>query len=211
MVGNAQAQMYDNQYRHDNNYYQDDNRYSYDKKDSKSSHTDIQKIKCVNSNINVNGIDITEIPQGSSALATTNEGAGATDASNSENGNGLDKINFDKNLVNICVNVNDNNQIKTIAPEEDQACENCFSILSEEDLEGFLMIFDQTVDSATGEEIDINTLADLCEFLETSTAISSTEKWQLLNTTLNSQGVSQQDRDIILQCLEDLGIIVEPA
>ncbi len=63
MIGNAQAQMYDNQYGYDNNYYQDDNRYSYDKNEPKSSHTDIQKIKCVNSNINVNGIDITKIPQ----------------------------------------------------------------------------------------------------------------------------------------------------
>ncbi len=211
MIGNAQAQMYDNQYRYDNNYYQDDNRYSYDKKDSKSSHADIQKIKCVNSNINVNGIDITQIPQDGTATAAAAD-EGTTDGANTQNGNGFgDKINFDRNLVNKCVNVNDNNQIKTSAPEEDQACENCFSILSEEDLEGFFMIFDQTVDSATGEEIHINTLADLCEFLETSTAISSTEKWQLLNTTLNSQGVSQQDRDIILQCLEDLGIIVEPA
>ncbi|MGE5705872.1 MAG: hypothetical protein ACM3XP_04050 [Nitrososphaerales archaeon] len=68
----------------------------------KSSHADIQKIKCVNSNININGIDITQIPQDSSALAATNEGDGATaDATNSQNANGLaDKINFDKNLVN---------------------------------------------------------------------------------------------------------------
>ena len=101
MVGNAQAQMYDNQYRHDNNYYQDDNRYSYDKKDPKSSHTDIQKIKCVNSNINVNGVDITQIPQDDTATTAANEEAG-TDGANTQNGNGLaDRINFEKNLVNI--------------------------------------------------------------------------------------------------------------
>ena len=40
----------------------------------------IQKIKCVNSYIIITSIDVTEIPQGSSALAATNEGAGATDA-----------------------------------------------------------------------------------------------------------------------------------
>ncbi len=39
---------YRDQYGYDSNYYQDDNRYSYDKKDSKSSHGDIQKISCVN-------------------------------------------------------------------------------------------------------------------------------------------------------------------
>lgn len=90
------AQFYANEYG-----YEDSNYNNYDKQ-SKSSHVDIQKIKCVNSNININGIDITQIPQDSSALAATNEGDGATaDATNSQNANGLaDKINFDKNLVN---------------------------------------------------------------------------------------------------------------
>ena len=59
MVG-AEGKCTPIDYGYDNNYYQDDNRYSYDKHDQKSSHTDIQKIKCVNSNINVNGIDITQ-------------------------------------------------------------------------------------------------------------------------------------------------------
>jgi hypothetical protein len=111
MMGNAQAQMYDNQYGYDNNYYQDDNRYSYDKKDPKSTHVDIQKIKCVNSNVNVNGIDITEIPQDANTLAAANEAGEGPDGTNTQNGNGFgDKINFDRNLVNICVNLNFNNQ-----------------------------------------------------------------------------------------------------
>jgi len=111
MMGNAQAQMYDNQYGYDNNYYQDDNRYSYDKKDPKSTHVDIQKIKCVNSNLNVNGIDITEIPQDANTLAAANEAGEGPDGTNSQNGNGLgDRINVERNLVNICVNLNFNNQ-----------------------------------------------------------------------------------------------------
>ena len=98
--------------------YQDDNRYSYDKNhQKKSSHGDIQKISCVNSNINVNGIDITQIPEDATATAAANEGA-AADAANTQNGNGLaDKINFDRNLVNICVNVNANEQIRITEPE----------------------------------------------------------------------------------------------
>ena len=91
---------------------------------------------------------------------------------------------------------------------EPPTCEGCFSILSEQDLEGFLGIFDDTIDSVTGAEIDINTLEDLCEFLETSTLISSSEKFQLLSTTLNSQGVSDEDEQIILQCLRDLGTVI---
>jgi hypothetical protein len=114
-ITSADAQMYANDYGYDNNYYQDDNRYSYDKKDPKSFHTDIQKIKCVNSNINVNGIDITEIPQDNTALGAANEGA--ADATGAQNGNGWgDRINFERNLVNICVNVNDNEQVKVSPP-----------------------------------------------------------------------------------------------
>ena len=110
MIGNAQAQMYDNQYGYDNNYYQNDNSYSYDKKDPKSSHVDIQKIKCVNSNVNVNGIDITQIPTDDLATAEAANEGGA-DATGAQNGNGGgDRINFDRNLVNICVNLNFNNQ-----------------------------------------------------------------------------------------------------
>jgi hypothetical protein len=119
MIGNAQAQMYDNQYGYDNNYYQDDNRYSYEKNDPKSSHTDIQKIKCVNSNINVNGIDITQIPHDATVLAATNEGG--VEGANTQNGNGLaDRINLERNLVNICVNVNDNEQVKVSPPDEEE-------------------------------------------------------------------------------------------
>jgi hypothetical protein len=87
----------------------------------KSSDVNIQKLNCVNSNINVNGIDITEIPQNPTALAAANEGRAeeTAEAANTQNdnanGNG---INFDRNLVNICVNVNVNDQIKISPPEE---------------------------------------------------------------------------------------------
>ena len=65
MKGIAQAQMYDKQYGYDNNY----NTYY---PEPKSSHTDIQKISYVNSNINVNGIDIEKIPQDDTATAAAN-------------------------------------------------------------------------------------------------------------------------------------------
>ncbi|MGB9169676.1 MAG: hypothetical protein WCB31_12200 [Nitrososphaeraceae archaeon] len=104
MVGNAGAQLYGDQYGYDNH-------------QKKSSHTDIQKIKCVNSNINVNGVEITRIPQegsGVAAGAANEAGAeGTADAANTQNGNGLDGINFDRNLVNVCVNLDFNNQERT--------------------------------------------------------------------------------------------------
>src|SRR5574339_1248751 len=72
-----------------------------------NAQTEIQKIKCVNSNININGVDITQIPRDNTASV-----AAANEEPNRENGNGLaDRINFDRNLVNICVNANNNDQL----------------------------------------------------------------------------------------------------
>ncbi len=140
MIENAQAELYANEYGYDNNYYHDDNRYSYDDNhQKKSSHTDIQKISCVNSNINVNGIDITQIPEDTTATAAANEQAGP-DAANAQNGNGFDKINFNKNLVNICVNVNANEQIRTSTPQ--RTCEECFEeFLSPDEITTFVELF----------------------------------------------------------------------
>ena len=75
----------------------------YDNKHPKSSHVTIQKIKFVNSNINVSGIHTTEIPQQPSGLAvaeTENETDGPDAANGSRSG---DMIDFDKNLVNISI------------------------------------------------------------------------------------------------------------
>ena len=60
--------MYANEYRYDDSY--SNNYYA----EPKSSRTNIQKIKCVNSNVNVNDIDVTHIPQDATVLATANEG-----------------------------------------------------------------------------------------------------------------------------------------
>jgi hypothetical protein len=154
IIGNAQAQSYgyndqysydgnyykdDNRYGYDGNYYQDDNRNSYDNKhQKKSSHTDIQKIKCVNSNINVNGIDITQIPQEDTATTAANEAG--SEAENTQNGNGLaDRINFDRNLVNICINLNENEQVKVTPPDgepEPTATLNVKKVVTCEDFSG---------------------------------------------------------------------------
>lgn len=88
----------------------------------KSADINIQKIKCINENVNVKGIGITEIPQDP---MMTKE-AQAQQENDVPNGNGLlsgDGINFDKNLVNICVNINVNEQVD----ESEQKCEGYFT------------------------------------------------------------------------------------
>jgi hypothetical protein len=101
MITTAQAEPYGDEY-------------GYDKHPEKTN-VNIQKIKCVNSNINVNGIDINRIPQD---FATTNELLGTEEAVNGEqNGDGVGGINFERNLVNICANLNFNDQLRSEVPE----------------------------------------------------------------------------------------------
>ena len=203
---NVQAQMYANEYGYDNNYYHDDNRYGYENNDQKkSSHGDIQKIKCVNSNINVNGIDITQIPEDTTALSATNEGGAAADTANTQNGNGLtDKINFEKNLVNICVNVNDNEQVKVSTPEEEQTCEDCFSMLSDQEITQVIFFANNEFNVET-----IQSIEDLCNFLETST-LPKTELGTKMFIILESAGTDAQEIGFVLDCLEKLELIIDP-
>ncbi|MDR4512849.1 MAG: hypothetical protein MRJ93_14210 [Nitrososphaeraceae archaeon] len=74
----------------------------------------VQSIKCINSNVNINGVDIHK-----RTPTTLAEDATAADAQQLQNGQGnglFGGLNIDKNLVNICVNFNFNEQ-------EDQDCE----------------------------------------------------------------------------------------
>ena len=188
--------MYANDYGYDNNYYQDDNRYSYDKKESKSSHVDIQKIKCVNSNINVNGIDITHIPQDDTATAAANEAADATGA---QNGNGwADRINFERNLVNICVNVNVNEQLKVSPPEEDgRTCEDCFSVLNSTQIGRLLAIVNATSIGAYCDRL-LDTPNTCQEYSSVAIALQSVP------------GITEPQIGAILDCLTETGVIISP-
>ena len=63
----------------------------------------VQKINCVNSNTNINGVEVTQLPPptGNAATAQAEE-----NVPENENGNGLPVgINLDRRLVNICANV----------------------------------------------------------------------------------------------------------
>jgi hypothetical protein len=137
-ITNTQAQIYDFDYGNDHyRAYPDQKR---------GSDVNIQKLKCVDSNINVNGLEITEIPQDATTWAAANEAEERTgEAANTQNGNGLDKINFDKNLVNICLNINFNEQVKINPTDGDEpgtgpeTCEECFEDnINPKTLENFL-------------------------------------------------------------------------
>ena len=122
MIVNAQAQMYNYLYEpHHYNIYPDPKR---------SSDVNIQKIECFNSNITVNGLDITQIQDGAIVAAGANGVNDGPDNRNTQNGNGFgDQINSDKNLENMYVNVNLNEQVK-VNPFEECFRENRLTLMT---------------------------------------------------------------------------------
>jgi hypothetical protein len=75
----------------------------------------VQKINCHNSNVNVNGLDVNQLPPQNEETAVLQE-----DGAANGNGNGLlgdGGLNIDRNLVNVCVNWNDNGQTDGFDPK----------------------------------------------------------------------------------------------
>jgi hypothetical protein len=187
LLGNAQGQIYANDYGYDSNY----NSYP----EAKSSHTDVQKIKCVNSNINVNVIDITPIPQDPNALEAS-ENEGTADAENLQNSNGLaDRINFERNLVNICVNVNDNEQIN--GPDE-LTCEDCW-----------LSVLTRPQIAAALEITNFDSIDELCDFFA-ETPNGNAENLSLGFLLGGIPNITDEQKESIVNCLAELGLITLP-
>jgi hypothetical protein len=205
------------EYGYNNSYeptaYPDNNNY-HKLKDSVS----IEKIRCNNININFIGNNTGNLTLGNNGRLTPTAATGAEDdlSANSFGGSGYDDETnygydegYNNNNPNIgieCIINNNNNNTNFDDSNETEpkpTCETCFSILNDADREGFLDI----VEAILGMEIEINTIEDLCEFLETSTAMSPQDKAALLSTSLNSESVPDGDITTILICLENLGII----
>ena len=77
----------------------------------KASDVNVQKIKCVNENTNINGVDINQLPPPGNEPVVTAQLENGPENGNG-NGNDLlgDGINIDRNLLNICANINLNGQ-----------------------------------------------------------------------------------------------------
>jgi endonuclease/exonuclease/phosphatase family metal-dependent hydrolase len=122
MIVNAQAQMY--------NYLYESHHYNVYPDPKKSSDVNIQKIKCLNNNITVNGFDITQIQDSVIVTAGANGVNDGPDDRNTQHDNGFgNQINLDKNLENMYANVNLNEQIKVI-PFEECSRENRLTLMT---------------------------------------------------------------------------------
>ena len=225
MVG-AQAQQFNGMDQRYNNYEQDygkDNQYnsyepeygmdSYDKqsygKDSNSydkskdsNSVTVKKIKCNNINVNLNGFSGNEIgtapTSGLDALATEAQAAdeGEVGASTLGNGGGSDggrPSGSDSDSRFVCINNNDNNVggETPVTPEPPvDPCEDCFrEFVTEQQISTYLFV--------AGTE----TLEEACDNLESPISEG------LFRSQLADAGVSDTNRDLLIECLEGIGIV----
>ena len=176
------------------------------KKDTNNS-VSINKLNCINNNVNINGNNTRDINVGNSgSSATTNGGNGegylgvGSLGGNYGEGYGKQNKGFD------CIINNNNNNINLISGNnqtEQLTCEECFT-----------------------ENLSVEQLNNLTELLSTSPTLGNLEGLceQLSNATLTNQqkilglififseaGITDETAFLrILECLEELGLITVP-
>ena len=206
--------MYYDEYD-DNTYYKDDNnRYGYDNDKKKSSDAKVQNIKCNNIIINKNGENVDQPPQdGDMTTAATLQGLDNKNFAIDEetswlaplNEESQGNINLDKNVVNVCINKN-NNQITVGEPvEQPPTCEGCFGDLSQEQIDDIFPIM-----FAGG--VAFQTLQALCETLDGDLTDQQRQDLFLVISTglIDAGSLSVEEINAILDCLEGLGLIIAP-
>ena len=197
------GQQYEQDYQqdYDSSYYQSDPRID----DRSQSIKPSQKANCDNKNINVN--DINQIQRQNQAVGNTigtaaalnGESLTGEEALNALTGNDDPLANIDRNIVNICINSNDNTltgtftATQTQTPTEPQTCEECFELfLSRAQIEEFLNLF--------GTDIS---LGQICASFEMNGAESETEFISDLERLLD---LEHDDAVALVECLKNAGI-----
>lgn len=178
----------------------------------KGADVNIQNIKCVNSNENVNGVDTNKVqpepPGVANAQVTEENGAG--------NGNGLlsEGIYFDKNLVNICVNVNVNEQI-----EEDQT-DPCLLCIEERLTTEQITRINQILingEFTLGMTLEpVNSLEELCQMLNERGQVPFgliSNFLQNVNAAIQPEGdqIPFDTLREVIQCLIDARLVMPPS
>jgi hypothetical protein len=207
-IKTAQAQPYyefnnygppeypDNRYQ--KSYGKDDNR---DKsKDIKS--IDINKIKCINTNININGNNAGNISLGNKGAAEGYSGAYSS-GSNGYSDKGYSKQ--DKGFECIINNNNTNLVGGSNQTEPLLTCEECFTEnLNEEQLNNLTDVLSRSL---------VVNLEGLCEQLSNATLTNQQKLFGLSAIFINAGITIETDADTILrvlECLEELGLIIVP-
>ena len=167
---------------------------NYKKSDGKD--VSVKSIKCNNINVNVNGLELDVFPSflGGGLAAEAQESS--TDTS-SFAGNGEGNDGFEINDFRfVCINNNDNTVVvgEEPIPPETSACTDCFSVLTQTQINRLLAIV-----GATSIEV-------YCELL-LATPNSSVESLDVRDALNNIPEITQPQFVEILQCLIDEGVI----
>lgn len=176
-----------------------------------------QSAKCDNTNVNINNINQEQVQRqsegnnfdtsGTEAQQLTPEEA--LNALTNNNNNGEPLLNVERNIVNICINDNDNELTGIFRGEQESGnnnengpttCEECFEEkLSDTSLDNFLGFL-----SGVGWG-----LTEFCNALADQEGEGAIE----LAVELNLKVVSISDSEIqaVIQCLKDIGFIPPPS
>ncbi len=183
MVGTAQAVPYPDMDR--------------EKKEDKKN-VSVQSLKCNNINVNVNGLELSVLPPflgggevAAEAVEPNTDASSFAGIGGANDGSEINDFRF------ICINNNNNTVVgddEEPIPPETSACTDCFSVLTQTQINRLLAIV-----SATSIEV-------YCERL-LATPNSPGESLDVRDALINIPEITQPQFVEILQCLIDEGVI----
>lgn len=170
------------------------------KKDDNSKNVSIHKIKCINTNLNINGnnvgnVSIGNIGQGNSSAYSSNSGEYGSGEGYGKQDKGFDcAINNNNNNTNLISNGGGNATNGNVT--EPQTCEECFrAFLSETQITAFL---------------PLGGSSSLEEFCTTVGPGGFAIDESVFRTNLGSVGVSTANINALIACLVELGVQFNP-
>ena len=204
-------------YEHESKYppYGKDDRYKSTKDSSSKKSVSLNKIKCINNNVNINGNNAGNVSIGNKGQAAYAEERYSGAYSSGGNGEGYDNgYKKQKDQGFTCI-INNNNNNTNIAAGGNQTepeptpCENCFSSLSPTEINEFLTELSILTTPSPGP---IQSLAQLCAILDSLVTLQAKEQaFSAIQDALGATtGVSDAEGDQILACLQQLELIIAP-
>jgi hypothetical protein len=170
-------------------------------------------LKCNNINVNVNGFSGNEIgtlPTALRNLATN----GGTQVSADEGEIGIHSFESERRPSGsdnsprfVCINNNNNVVVEEPTSPKLLTCKNCFTILSETQIDDLFPIVEPVF-----QGLVIETLEGLCNLLDGLTRDDDKERLYIIlsNALSSTTTITLEETTTILDCLIKLGLIIEP-
>ena len=206
MINAAQAQS---SYYYDGGIDYNNNNYYKSEKDNSKKSVNINKIKCINDNININGVNSGDVNIGNKGhvptptiqegyLGVSSSSGGYGSEGYSKQGKGFDCIiNNNNNNTNVAAGAGAGGNVTDGNGNETDACEDCFSILTDTQFNRLLVAVQAT------------SIGEYCDRLS-STPNSVGETQAVIYALAVQAGANTQQLDAILRCLVNLGLISTP-